>query len=90
MSSSRTQAVQSKTPKQRSIYLITYSQCGNSGLNRQAFAQLILDAWNDSCLSKIIQWAVSEEMHQDGGKYFHKTLKLDKLENKVAGRPEFS
>ncbi|CAB4002173.1 hypothetical protein AC249_AIPGENE13320 [Paramuricea clavata] len=78
MSSSRTQAVQSKPPKQRSIYLITYSQCGNSGLSRQAFAQIILDAWNDPCLSKIIQWVVSEEMHQDGGKHFHMALKLDK------------
>ncbi|CAB3999311.1 hypothetical protein BSL78_20361 [Paramuricea clavata] len=86
MSSSRTQAVQSKPPKQRSIYLITYSQCGNSGLSRQAFAQIILDAWNDSCLSRIIQWVVSEEMHQDGGKHFHMALKLDKKTRWLAVR----
>ena len=86
MSSSRTQAAQSKPPKQRSIYLITYSQCGNSGLNRQAFAQIILDAWNDSCLSKIIQWVVSEEMHQDGGKHFHMALELDKKTRWLAVR----
>ncbi|CAB4014680.1 hypothetical protein AC249_AIPGENE13320 [Paramuricea clavata] len=86
MSSSRTQAVQSKPPKQRSIYFITYSQCGNSGLSRQAFAQIILDAWNDSCLSRIIQWVVSEEMHQDGGKHFHMALKLDKKTRWLAVR----
>ena len=86
MSSSRTQAVQSKPPKQRSIYLITYSLCGNSGLNREAFAKIILDAWNDSCLSKIIQWVVSEEMHQDGGKHFHMALKLDKKTRWLAVR----
>ncbi|CAB3996043.1 Hypothetical predicted protein [Paramuricea clavata] len=72
MSSLNAQAIFSQTPKQRSIYLITYSQCGDSGLDRQEFAKLIVNAWNECCRSNILQWVVSEEMHEDDKheKYF--------------------
>ena len=76
--SQQMQASDCETPKQRLIYLITYSQCGDSGLDKEGFAKLVVDAWNELCCSKIIQWVVSEEMHQDGGKHFHMAVKLDK------------
>ena len=86
MSSLNAQAIFSQTPKQRSIYLITYSQCGDSGLDRQEFAKLIVNAWNECCRSNIQQWVVSEEMHEDGGKHFHMAVKLDKKTRWLAVR----
>ena len=64
MSSLNAQAIFSQTPKQRSIYLITYSQCGDSGLDRQEFAKLMVNAWNECCRSNILHWVVSEEMYE--------------------------
>jgi hypothetical protein len=83
MSSLNAQAIFSQTPKQRSVYLIFISspiasQCGDSGLDRQEFAKLIVNAWNECCRSNILQWVVSEEMHEDVGKHFHMAVKLDK------------
>ena len=72
MCSSHTQA------KQRSIYLITFSHCGDSGLNKSEFAELIVYAFKECSRSKILQWVASEEMHQDGGKHFHMAMKLEK------------
>jgi hypothetical protein len=86
MSSLNAQAIFSQTPKQRSTYLITYSQCGDSGLDRQEFAKLIVNAWNECCRSNILQWVVSEEMHEDGGKHFHMAVKLDKKTRWLAVR----
>ena len=79
MSSSQAQAYDSReAPKQRAIYLITYSQCGESGLDKKGFAELVVKSWNECCRSKVLQWVVSEEMHHDGGKHFHMAVKLDK------------
>lgn len=63
-------------PKQRSVYLITYSQCGSSHLSRAQFADIIVDAWRSNSRSRILQWVVSLEAHQNGGSHFHMALKL--------------
>ena len=67
-------------PKQRSVYLITYSQCArdSSQLSRAEFANIIVDAWHSRSRSRITQcqWAVSLEAHQDGGNHFHMAIKL--------------
>ena len=78
MCSSHTQAADFQPPKQESIYLITFSQCGDSGLNKSEFAELIVYAFKECSRSKILQWVSSEEMHQDGGKHFHMAMKLER------------
>ena len=78
MFSSQTQAADFQPPKQRSIYLITFSQCRDSGLNKSEFAELIVHAFKECSRSKILQWVACEEMHQDGGKHFHMAMKLEK------------
>ena len=67
----------SRGPKQRSVYLITYSQCDSSHLSRTQFADIIVDAWHSISLSKILQWVVSLESHQNGGSHFHMAIKLN-------------
>ena len=63
-------------PKQRSVYLITYSQCDSSQLSKLQFANIIVDSWHSRSRSRITQWAVSLEAYQDGGHYFHMAIKL--------------
>ena len=46
MSSFQMQAADFQPPKQRSIYLITFSQCGDSGLNKSEFAELFMRSRN--------------------------------------------
>lgn len=76
----------SNRPKQRSIYLITYSQCDISQLSRQEFADLIIHAWHSRSRSKIIQWAVSLEAHNNGGNHFHMVIKLNRVSRWLAIR----
>ena len=63
-------------PKQKSVYLITYSHCDSSQLSRAEFANIIVDTWHSRSRSRITQWAVSLEAHQDGGNHFHMAIKL--------------
>ena len=69
-------AANSGDPKQRSVYLITYSQCDSSHLSRAQFADIIVDAWHSRSRSRILQWVVSLESHQNGGSHFHMAIKL--------------
>ena len=63
-------------PKQRSVYLITYSQYDSSHLSRTQFTDIIVDAWHSNSRSKILQWVVSLESHQNRGSHFHMAIKL--------------
>lgn len=70
------QELDDSSPLQRSVFLITYSQCDASGLTKADFARLIVDAWKTCYRCKIVQWVVSEEEHQNGGHHFHMAIKL--------------
>ena len=64
------------SPLQRSVYLITYSQCDASGLTTAEFAKVILDSWKACYRCRVVQWVVSEEFHQNGERHFHMAIKL--------------
>ena len=66
----------SGTPKLRSVYLITFSQCDSSHLSRAEFANIIVDAWHSRSRARICQWVVSLEAHENGGSHFHMAIKL--------------
>ena len=63
-------------PNHLSVYLITFSQCDSSELSRVQFAELIVEAWHTCSRSKIIQWVVSLEAHENCGNRFHMAIKL--------------
>jgi hypothetical protein len=66
----------SGTPKLRSVYLITFSQCDSSHLSRAEFANIIVDAWHSRSRARMCQWVVSLEAHENGGSHFHMAIKL--------------
>ena len=66
----------SGTPKLRSVYLTTFSQCDSSHLSRAEFANIIVDAWHSRSRARICQWVVSLEAHENGGSHFHMAIKL--------------
>ena len=69
-------AAKTGSPSHRSVYLITFSQCDSSELSRVQFAELIVEAWHTCSRSKIIQWVVSLEAHENSGNHFHMAIKL--------------
>ena len=69
-------AAKTGSPSHRSVYLITFSQCDSSELSRVQFAELIVEAWHACSRSKIIQWVVSLEAHENSGNHFHMAIKL--------------
>ena len=69
-------AAKTGSPNHRSVYLITFSQCDSSELSRVQFAELIVEAWHTCSRSKIIQWVVSLEAHENSGNHFHMAIKL--------------
>ena len=64
------------SPGHRSVYLITFSQCDSFQLTRDEFAKVIIEAWQKCSRSKIIQWVVSLEPHENHGNHFHMAIKL--------------
>ena len=58
--------VDSTSPLQRSVYLITDSQCDASGLTKADFAKVILDSWKACYMCRVVQWVASEELQQNG------------------------
>ena len=76
MSSVKDHNVDSSSPLQRSVYLITYNQCDASGLTKADFAKAILDSWKACYRCTVVQWVASEELHQNGGRHFHMAIKL--------------
>ena len=69
-------AAKTGSPSHRSVYLITFSQCDSSELSRVQFAELIVEASHTCSRSKIIQWVVSLEAHENSGNHFHMAIKL--------------
>ena len=69
-------AAKTDSPSHRSVYLITFSQCDSSQLSRVQFAEVIVEAWHTCSRSKIIQWVVSLEAHENNGNHFHMAIKL--------------
>ena len=69
-------AAKTGSPSHRSVYLITVTQCDSSELSRVQFAELIVEAWHTCSRSKIIQWVVSLEAHENSGNHFHMAIKL--------------
>ena len=66
----------SGTPKLRSVYLITFSQCDSSHLSRAEFENIIVDAWHSRYRARICRCVVSLEAHENGGSHFHMAIKL--------------
>ena len=77
MTSSQEHLIESRSPLQRSVYLITYSQCDASGLTKADFAKVILDSWKACYRCRVVQWVASQELHQNGGRHFHMAIKLN-------------
>ena len=71
------QDIPNSSPLQRSVFLITFSQCDASGLTKPDFAKVIVNAWKSCHRSKVLQLVVSEEQHQNGGRHFHMAIKLN-------------
>ena len=76
MSSVKDHNVDSSSPLQRSVYLITYNQCDASGLTKTDFAKVILDSRKACYRCRVVEWVASEELHQNGGRHFHMAIKL--------------
>ena len=64
------------SPNHRSVYLITYSQATEEW-TRQSFADVVVSEF-ESGDATVLQWACSEESHEDGGRHFHMAIKLDR------------
>ena len=73
-----------KRTYQSSVYLLTYSRADLEKIpNRNAFARVVNEAFNEVNFAKIQHWVVSEELHKEGDdiqrpKHFHMALKLNK------------
>ena len=74
-----------KLNQPRSVYLITYSQADLSVVpNRQAFADLVLEAVNNNHASEV-HWVCAKERHKSGRKadgsgiHFHLAIKINKV-----------
>ncbi len=71
-------AANSESSPQRIIYLLTYSQADLVMYpTRQSFADLVKEAFSLRNVN-VIQWVVSLESHDNGGRHYHMALKLDK------------
>lgn len=69
------------------VYLVTYSQADKEKVaSREAFAQLVVDAFSSQTTANALQWVCSEEEHQNGGTHYHLAVKLDKVQRWVKVR----
>ena len=66
-------------PNSRSVYMITYSRADLQKVpNKEAFAEIITEAFNRSGAAKIKQYICCIEKHKDGAPHYHICIKLDR------------
>lgn len=64
----------------RQVYLITYSQANEDIVSsRDAFANMVLEAFTTQTTAKPLHWVCSQEAHRDGGIHYHMAIKLNKV-----------
>ena len=79
-----TMASNTRSSPQGSVYLVTYSRADLSKIpDRQTFARVVVEAFQEAGLATVVQWVVSQELHAksdttDSDKHYHMALKLSK------------
>jgi len=71
----------------RSVYLITYSRANLLKVpNREAFSQMVCNAFVTQTPASPVHWVCAKEKHQDGGVHFHCAIKLDRQQRWLSVR----
>ena len=72
-----------KTSATRSVYLITYSQADLQKFTCRAdFAKAVVQNFSQGNCN-VMHWCCSLEEHSSGGKHYHMSLKLNKVQRLV-------
>ena len=74
-------------PGSRSVYLITYGRANLQIVpRREAFAELIKEAFTVNGKAVLTRFVCSQESHEDGGAHYHMAVKLDRQKRWISVR----